>query len=145
MTARQIIVIMRCMLILLWVPTTAWAAQVPLSDTLRSIDIATIAVVFALSSLAGATALVLRIEKELRPTAEGEPPRKLPRPWLFSTAHMLGSWQAGVLALAVSEGMEINNWAKLVLIICAGFSGAKFIEWITEKYLSKILPPGNTP
>ena len=143
MTARQIILIMRAMLVLLWVPTSAWAAQITLHQTLDGLTAASLAIVFALSSLSGATALVLRIEKELRASTDG----KLPRPWLFASAHMLGSWLASVLALFVGEAQDMNDWLVLGMIVCAGFGGAKFIEMVAEKYLSKILPPtpGNTP
>ena len=94
-------------------------------------------VVIALSTLAGATALVIRIDRELR----DKPGVVFERPTLFAVAHMLGSWLAGTLAFILAESQNMNDWGELGFIITASFMGAKFIELVAEKYLIKTLPP----
>jgi len=129
-------VVLRCMLIGLWVPTIAFASTITLDKTLEGITLPTLVIVFVLSSLSGATALLQRIDRELRESAT----KTLPRPALFATAHMLGSWLAGCLAFMLAENQDVNDWLELGIIVVASFAGAKFIESISEKYLAHWTP-----
>lgn len=129
--------ILRLLLVGLWTPTLAVAAvAVTLQSTLSDVSGLAVVIVVALSTLSGATALVTRIDRELR----DRPDATLPRPWLFASAHMLGSWLAGALAFIIAEGQQFNDWLELGFVIAASFTGAKFIEAIAEKYLAKALP-----
>lgn len=136
MNINYLRIVLRCMIAALWLPALAFAGTVTLHETLDGISLTTLGIVFVLSSLSGATALLQRIDRELRASEA----RALPRPALFASAHMLGSWLAGSLAFIVAEGQDMNDWVELGLIICASFAGAKFIEAASEKYLSRILP-----
>lgn len=137
MTPQYISLVLKFLVLLLWCPTAAWAATVTLNQTLSSINGGTLFLIWALSSLSGATALVWRVDKELR----AAPGAKLPLPWLFASAHMLGSWLAGVLAFLICESQNMDDWFELGAIVCASFMGAKFIELVAEKYLARMLPP----
>lgn len=136
MTNHYLLVVLRCLVVALWLPTLAFAGQVTLDKTLEGLTLASFAIVFVLSSLSGATALIHRIDRELR-NFEGKP---LPRPTLFAAAHMSGSWTAGTLAFLLSEAADIPDWHELGVIIVASFAGAKFIEAVGEKYLSRWTP-----
>jgi len=125
------------MLALLWAPSVL-AASVLVIDGTVSVPVALVAIAADGISLSGATALVQRIDRELREN-EGRP---LPRPWLFCAAHMLGSWLAGTLAFIASQHPALDVWFKLGMVIVASFAGAKFIEAMTEKYLGGL--PGAT-
>ncbi|WP_395055178.1 hypothetical protein [Polaromonas sp.] len=127
-------IVLRVMLLALWAPSLAIAASViTLNQTLGEVTFLVVGVVGVLSTLAGATALILRIDKELR----DQPAAALPRPYLFASAHMLGSWLAGALAFITAEAQDMNDWSELGLIVVASFSGARFIEVLAEKYLIK--------
>jgi len=141
MSVNYLLVVLRCMLLILWLPTLALASTVTLGETLEDVSFFTVILVFALSSLSGATALLQRIDRELR----GSVDKKLPRPTLFAAAHMLGSWLAGCLAFLICENLNSNDWLELALIICASFTGAKFIESISEKYLAQWTPTPKGP
>lgn len=133
MTTHYLRIVLRCMLISLWVPALAFASTVTLDKTLEGITGLTVVIVFVLSSLSGLTALLQRIDQELRVMKVKE----LPRPTLFAAAHMMGSWSAGTLAFVICEGQNSNDWLELGIIVVASFAGAKFIESISEKYLAQ--------
>jgi hypothetical protein len=97
-----------------------------------------------LSTLAGITALLIRVEREL----SAAPDQPLPRPMLFCFAHMSGSWLAGTLAFIINQAQELNVWYGLGLVIGASFIGAKFVElWAEKVVLSRApsRPAGGTP
>lgn len=131
MTTTYLRTVLRCLLAALWLPTLAFASSVTLDKTFEGVTLGSAAIVFVLSTLSGATALLQRIDRELRDAVQ----KKLPRPTLFAAAHMLGSWLAGALMFLISEGQDVNDWLELGLVIVASFAGAKFIESISEKYL----------
>ena len=83
-----------------------------------------------LSTLAGITALLIRVEREL----SAAPDKPLPRPLLFCAAHMTGSWLAGILAFIVNQAQELNAWWGLGIVIGASFAGAKAVELWAEKF-----------
>ena len=136
MSLHYLRIVLRCMLIGLWLPAIAFAGTVTLDKTLEGITLATLLIVFVLSSLSGATALLQRIDRELRESLS----KTLPRPTLFAGAHMLGSWMAGCLAFLICESSDTNDWLELGVIVVASFAGAKFIEAISEKYLAHWTP-----
>ena len=136
MTTHYLRVVLKCLLISLWVPAIAFASTVTLDETLEGLTLPTLIIIFVLSSLSGATALLQRIDRELRESQT----KKLPRPTLFAAAHMLGSWMAGCLAFLLCENQNANDWLELGIIVAASFAGAKFIESISEKYLAQWTP-----
>lgn len=137
MTARYLRICLRAMLVCLWAPTLSTAAALlVIVDGTVAVPISLLIVTAMLSSLSGATALVIRIDRELRATTG-----PLPRPWLFAAAHMLGSWLAGTLAFMVGQQQRMDVWFALGFVIVASFLGAKFIELMAEKYLGRVMPP----
>lgn len=134
MNAYYLRTALRLMLVALWVPTLALAGSITLQTTFEGITLTVVSIVAALSTLSGATALVVRIDKELR----SQPDATLPRPWLFVSANMLGSWLAATVAFITGEGQDMNDWTELGFIIVASFIGARFLEMIAEKYLAKL-------
>lgn len=135
MTVNYLRTVLWVVLVMLWTPAVALAAT--MQNTLDGVSPRVLATVAILSTLSGATALVLRIDKELRGM---EPGTKLPRPVLFASAHMLGSWLAGVLGFFIAEGQKIDGWLGFVVIVTMSFVGAKAIEMVAEKYLASALP-----
>ena len=84
--------VLRALLVALWLPALAFAATVQkgaitIDNTLDQLSWSVLLVVWLLSTLSATTALVIRIDRELRV----EKVKKLPRPYLFTAAHMLGS------------------------------------------------------
>ncbi|CAN5857143.1 hypothetical protein BH11PSE13_BH11PSE13_12050 [soil metagenome] len=95
-----------------------------------------------ISSLAGATALLMRIDREL----SASPDKPLPRPWIMSTSHMLGAWLAGTFAFIVSRQYNFDVWPTLGMVLGFSFGNAKLLEAVLEKYLpSRIHGAGATP
>lgn len=122
---------------LLWLPVLAMAAPLVTGlDVVMAISPALAATAIALSTLSGATALATRIDREL----SAAPDKPMPRLWLTCTAHMLGSWLAGSLGFVLAQSQHMDVWLGLGLVIAASFTGAKFIEGITERYMSRALP-----
>lgn len=134
MTNNYLRLVLRAMLVFLWVPAIACAATITLQTTLDEITWPVAMLVAFLSTLSGATALVVRIDRELRAQASPEPLRW---PWLFTGAHMMGSWLAGASAFIVAEGQNLNDWLELGMIVAFSFVGAKAIEKLAESFLGR--------
>lgn len=115
---------------LLALPAFAAVGQSSLSDPL---NIPPVLMVLALviSSLAGATALLMRIDREL----SAAPDKPLLRPWLMCASHMAGAWLAGTLAFIVSGQASFEVWTTLGFVLTASFANAKFIESMLERYM----------
>lgn len=118
---------------MMWMPTVAWAATLTSQEVFSAIDWPVLALAFGLSTLSGATALVWRIDRELRNAPDG----KLPRPLLFAASNLLGSWLAGALAWIMAQSQASGVWATLVIVILLSFSGARAIEVLAEKYINR--------
>lgn len=127
--------ILKITLILLWPVTVSAAIALNSSNNpFESISGMHVLVMCALSTLSGVTALTLRIDSELRRAKN----KNLPRPILFASSHMLGSWLAGVLAFAISQHSEFGIWAQITAVIIASFTGAKFVEKASEIWIQKL-------
>ncbi len=117
-----------------WVPTTALAAVVaqlgPESDAIN-VPLLVVAVNLGFSTLAGATTLAIRINGQLLK----DPDKPLPKPWLFCTAHMLGSWCAGSFFFMLAQHQHVGFWMGLGWVLLASFAGAKVLELAVERYL----------
>jgi hypothetical protein len=125
---------LRILLALMWLPMPVWAATLATdAHPFETIDLPVLALAFGLSTLSGATALVWRLDKELRNAPDGV----LPRPWLFAASNILGSWTAGALAWIGSQSQASGVWATLGVVIVLSFGGARVIEVLAEKYINK--------
>lgn len=132
MTARLAIQMMKWALFFTW-PTVCLASSVTLTGTIDQLTFGVFLIVFAISTLSGVTALVIRVDRELR----DKPGQPLPRPYLFVACHMLPSWLAGLLAFFICESQNIGDWTELIVIALSAFTGSKFIEAAVEQYLKR--------
>ena len=124
-------------LLFMWLPTLGFAAvALERGGEVASISWALAGVAMLLSTLSGITALLWRVERELREA----PDKPLLRPWLFASSHMACSWLAGSLAFSLSEAQNLNEWWELAAVIAASFAGATFVQAAAERILSKLLP-----
>ena len=128
---------LRILVLIMWLPMPVWAATVAIAHPFDGIDFPVLALAFGLSTLSGATALVWRLDQELRKSPDG----KLPRPWLFAASNILGSWTAGVLAWVGAQSQDSGVWLTLALVIAISFGGARAIEVLAERYINKMTPP----
>jgi hypothetical protein len=125
---------LRILIAMMWLPMPLWAATLATSShPFESVDLPVLALAFGLSTLSGATALVWRLDRELRHAPDGQ----LPRPWLFAASNILGSWTAGALAWIGSQSQAAGVWATLGVVIVLSFGGARVIEVLAEKYINK--------
>lgn len=132
MTARYLSICLRAILWLLWAPATL-ASGVIVIDKGVEISAALVGICVLLSSLSGATALVMRIDRELR-ASPGQP---LIKPAWFIAAHMLGSWLAGCVAFIGAQSAGLDVWLKLSGVVLASFLGARFLEARAEAFISR--------
>lgn len=88
-----------------------------------------------ISTLAGMTALVLSIDKELRTT--GKLPQYLA---VYITAHLMASWVGGILAVFISEAANFGDWNLLLMVLAFSFSGVKLLERYIERIIDRFLP-----
>ncbi len=132
MTTRYISICLRALLLLMWAPA-ALATGVIVIDAGVQVSLALVGVSMLLSTLSGATALVLRLDRELRQA----PDAPLIKPWLFCTAHMLGSWLAGIVAFIGATSAGLDVWLKLSSVVLGSFLGAKFLEARAEAFAGR--------
>jgi heme O synthase-like polyprenyltransferase len=135
--SAYLVLALRILLVIMWLPMPVWAAAVAVDHPFKRIDFPVLALAFGLSTLSGATALVWRLDQELRRAVDG----KMPRPFLFAASNLLGSWTAGTLAWVGSQGLEQSIWVTLAFVIAVSFGGARFLEKVSEKYADKVMPP----
>ena len=95
---------------------------------------------FVICTVSGVAALLQRVNAELKLN----PDHELPRPWLFCTMHMIGSWAAGLLAFLLGQQMRLDVWACLVMMMTASYKGAQWLERYAESKLPGI-PPETEP
>ena len=134
MIQKYIFNLTKLIVLMMWPLTVLAAVATGTVDTFSDITTIHILVMFVISTLSGLTALTIRIDSELK-TQNIE---KLPRPRLFVSSHMLGCWLAGVLATAVSQSNNFGIWTQIIVMIVASFTGAKFVEKISEIYIGKL-------
>ena len=137
MRANYLTGVLHATMAFLWTPSLAMAAAVASNtNDFSSISWVLASVAMLLSTLSGITALLHRVERELR----AQPDHPLMRPWLLSITHMTGSWTAGALAFIIGEAQDMNDWWELAGVIAASFMGATFIQAAAEKWLGARMP-----
>lgn len=134
MIQAYIINIFKLLLLFLWPLSVSSAIIANGSDPFTGITATHVLVMLVISTLSGLTALTIRLDSELKKYKSSE----LPRPRLFITSHMLGSWLAGVLAISIAQQQQFGVWPQISIIIVASFTGAKFVEKVAEIYIGKI-------
>lgn len=128
----------KLLLFAVW-PTAAYAA-VTIMNTLEGLTWAIVGILFFISTLAGLTSLVYRLDKEVRHS--GKP---MVAPLMFAAVNMLGAWTAAVFAFFVAEGTNLGDWTELGLVLVFSFGGARLLERAVDKYIDKYLGAGMPP
>lgn len=126
-------------LFLLW-PPSLWAAALTFGQSMRDISYASFIGWGLLSTLSGVTALFYRIDRELRRTGA-----RLPHAGVFVTAHLTGSWTAGLVAMLGGEAAAVNGLLTAVSIILFAFVGAAALERLAESRLGLTMDKRDAP
>ncbi len=134
MNQRYILILSKA-LFLLWPLSVTAAVAAGTVDPFVGITAIHVLVMLIISTLSGLTALTIRLDSELKKFRN----KKLPRPRLFVSSHMLGSWLAGVLSVSIAQQNNFGVWAQITIVIAASFSGARFVEKISEFYVGKTI------
>jgi VanZ family protein len=137
LTASQMRRLIWSMIALAWSPFVALpaiAAILPVATIQDPLNIPPVLMGLAMviSTMAGATSLLMRIDREL----SASPDKPLSRPWIMSSSHMFGAWLAGILAFIISRQYQFELWPTLGSVLSASFLGSKALEVMTEKYMS---------
>lgn len=118
----------------MWPLSVSAAVVAGAIDPFVGITILHVLVMIVISTLSGLTALTIRMDSELKKYKN----KDLPRPKLFVSSHMLGSWLAGVLAVSIAQQNNFSIWSQISIVIAASFTGAKFVEKVSEIYVGKV-------
>lgn len=110
----------------LW-PTTIWAAQITLGESLSSVPGLAWLMVFILSTVSGLAALLNRLKTET-------PPRLA----VFVAAHMLGSWLAGVITFFGVEVLDQHDLLEAVAIALGAYAGARAMDRWSDSFVDKV-------
>lgn len=134
MSNKYLSFVIKVLVLLLWLPALAFAgivATAPDAHEVLSVPLVVVVVNLVLATLAGGTTLAIRINAQLM----SAPDKPLPRPALFCTAHMLGSWLSGTFFFLLSQHQQASVWMGFGIVLLGAFSGAKALEVAVEKYL----------
>lgn len=124
----------RIFLVCMW-PTSLLAAPV-IQQSFESVPGIAWLVVSALSTLGGVTALMYRLQMQLdHPDAQMPTPRRL---WVLVASQMLCSWLAGSIFFLLGLHWEWPLFLLGAAVACASFGGAKTIEAVSDKILSRV-------
>lgn len=138
MTPRTIIQAINAFLAILW-PTVTLAAASTFGSTFKGVGFEAWLMVIVLSTVAGLTALLNRIAKELRESdGEADGPR-IPSLRLFIASNMLGSWITGVFFFLICEHLDVPDFLEAAAVIGASYVGAGLIERTMEGAVDKLL------
>lgn len=146
MSAQALLARLRfCILYIVWPiaagcsPLVANAAEITFGQGFAQIPgIAWIAVL-GLSTLAGVTALLLRISAQINEGPDGATAKPMKDARIFAAAHMCGSWLAGVVVFLLALHGAWPDFLVGAAIILASFGGAKTLELLTERFFNKVL------
>lgn len=126
---------------ILWAPTIAAATVVSLKTAGPLVlDSTLVTISIIITVLSALTTLAIRINAHLG----ADPNARLVRPFLFCSAHLLGSALAGMAAFLIGLSNEWSSGQTLLSVLLLSFGGAAGLEKIVERYLPLIPLPGRT-
>lgn len=123
------------LLVVVWPISIAAAATTVDTTSISSVlTMESLITVFLLSTLAGATALVVKLDSDLK---KNDVSKNL---FLFATSNMLGSWLAGIIGYILAKATSVDNvWNQLLLICLMAYTGARGLEKLSEYRLGKAI------
>ena len=136
MSARNLVHATYAFLIVLW-PTLTFAAASTFGSTFEGVGLAAWIMVVVLSTVAGLTALLNRVNIEIQSaTTESRP---IPPLRLFVAANLFGSWLTGLMAFLVCEHFDVPDFLEAAVVIGASYVGARLIERTMEGVVDRAL------
>ncbi|GAA4321726.1 hypothetical protein GCM10023144_01160 [Pigmentiphaga soli] len=124
MPPLQLIARTRTILLLLW-PVTVHAAAMTFGEAMEQVTGFEWVAVAVLSTLAGATALLIKISG----MANEDPPVSVHNMPLLIGAHMCGSWLAGLMTFFAAKHLEWGPMLVALSIPAVAFGGARGCEF----------------
>jgi hypothetical protein len=92
--------------------------------------------VIVLSTVAGMTALLNRVGKELQ---KDDGTAKLPSIKLFIASNLFGSWLTGLFFFLICEHFDVPDFLEAACIIGTSYVGARLIERTMEGVADKLI------
>lgn len=120
----------------LW-PTLTFAAASTFGSTFEGVGLAAWLMVLVLSTVAGLTALLNRVGKELQTESDRE--HKIPSLRVFVAANLFGSWLTGLFFFLICEHFNTPDFLQAAVVIGASYVGARLIERTMEGVVDKAL------
>lgn len=136
MSARNLVQAIYTFLIILW-PTLTFAAASTFGATFEGVGVAAWVMVVVLSTVAGLTALLNRVNVEIQAAHAAD--RKIPPLRLFVAANLFGSWLTGLMSFLVCEHFDIPDFLEAAVVIGASYVGARLIERTMEGVVDRML------
>jgi ABC-type uncharacterized transport system permease subunit len=132
----RILAFLKILLLCCW-PPAAWAATLTFDQALAQITLRESLLLCVLMTLAGVTALLFRISNQVNAGIDGDVPmkpiRSLP---LLVSAHMCGSWLAGICAFFLASHFDMPGLMVGFFVPMVSFGGAKSLELMYNKFVA---------
>lgn len=136
MSPNKVIALLKLLILFCWA-TSAYAAQPTFDQALSQITLRESILLVVLMTLAGVTALLYRISNHVNAGMDGAKPvapiRSLP---LLVSAHMCGSWLAGICAFFLARHYEMPGLLLAFFVPIVSFGGAKSLELLYNKFVA---------
>ncbi len=136
MTIRRLIAIIRAILICIW-PAAILAAPLTFGQAVEQVTGFEWVLVLVLTTLAGVTALLIKISGIVNDTPIGLEVPAIRNPYLLVSAHMFGSWLAGLMAFFVASHYGMNGLLVGFFVPGVAFGGAKSCELFYNNFIKK--------
>ena len=136
MSTRNLVQAIYAFLIVLW-PTLTFAAASTFGATFEGVGSAAWVMVVVLSTVAGLTALLNRVNVEIQAAHAAD--RAIPPLRLFVAANLFGSWLTGLMAFLVCEHFDVPDFLEAAVVIGASYVGARHIERTMEGVVDRML------
>lgn len=134
MSAKYVLRSIQLFIVVLW-PTLTYAAASTFGSTFEGVGVAAWAMVLALSTVAGLTALLNRIGTALQNSDASHIP-SIP---LFVAANLFGSWLTGLFFFLICEHFDTPDFLEAAVVIGASYVGARLIERTMEGFVDRLV------
>jgi len=138
MTPARILFMAKAVVAAMW-PMAVAAAPLTFGQAVERVTGLEWLLVVVLSTLAGVTALFIRISAHINDVPADKPAPPIPNVWLLVSAHMCGSWLAGLVGFFLAAHVGMSGLLVGFFVPMCAFGGAQFLELVYNKFVkSKI-------
>lgn len=134
MTPLRVIATIKFFLYLLW-PAAVMAGPLTFGQAVQQVTGLEWMLLAVLTTLAGVTALLIRVSAHINDAPDGVVAAPIRNLYLLVSAHMCGSWLAGIVAFFLAAHLVMPGYMVGFFVPIVSFGGARSLEVLYNKYV----------